>query len=374
MKFLVFFLLFYIRATFSFAQLSCDCSANLSRVIEQTQVNYAGYPAKVNSKTVKQYDELVGQLKRESKTINLPKKCYPLLKSYVNFFADKHFRIEYMEEPDSSVIHMDIKKWKEKVAGNVSTVEGIYTNPEKTSQIAIVKQGKNYKGIKINSNADNYPPGFVYFTLTPNGRNFSVKEFNRNINITIPGKLQGNLFTIWNFACWGKVYPQQMTKQEEETLSSWANNNNGLQFKKLENDVAYLKIPSFSQTEQQLQALVIKNDSVIRNSAYLIIDLRGNGGGNTGWVHLLPYLMTKPIVQEDTYLRISAENIRRKLPDLAYYVNNPIPAEYKKYFPDTMLARYKKTFFELPVTQQSFYPIPGVNFWIAYCAIPGKLH
>lgn len=52
--------------------------------------------------------------------------------------------------------------------------------------------------------------------------------------------------------------------------------------------------------------------------------------------------MTNPIVQYDTYLRVTHENVQSKLADLAPFATAPIPDEYKKYFPEPVLAAYKK--------------------------------
>jgi hypothetical protein len=108
--------------------------------------------------------------------------------------------------------------------------------------------------------------------------------------------------------------------------------------------------------------LVEQNDSIIRSSENLIIDLTGNSEGGTGWVSFLRYFMTKPIVQQNAFLRVSPENIKAKLKDIEPYVINPIPDEYKKYFPETTLHLYKKAYEELPATNKQYYSIPSVAF------------
>lgn len=153
-----------------------------------------------------------------------------------------------------------------------------------------------------------------------------------------------------------------MSSMEAEELSTWENSNNGLFFNQLNATTAYLRVPSFYNNDSKVQALVSCHDSLIRTSENLIIDLRGNGGGNTGWIYFLPYLITDPIRQPETYLRVSAENVQAKRKDLEPFVTNPIPDEYKKYFPAPVLAAYKKAYEELPTTQQTFYPVPGVTF------------
>ena len=160
----------------------------------------------------------------------------------------------------------------------------------------------------------------------------------------------------------GKIYPTALSQAEKKELSTWLNDNNGLDFQKLSSKTAYLKIPSFLNNDDKIQQLVTKHDSIIKASDYLIVDLTGNGGGNTGWVSFLSYFMTNPIRQYDTYLRVTPENVQMKLKDLEPFVLNPIPDDYKKYFPNETIAAYKKAYQELPTTQKTFYPIPGVTF------------
>ncbi|WP_341834859.1 hypothetical protein WJU16_18115 [Chitinophaga pollutisoli] len=55
-----------------------------------------------------------------------------------------------------------------------------------------------------------------------------------------------------------------------------------------------------------------------------------------------PYLMTNPIVQHPALLRVSPDNLKHKLPELEYFVKNPIDAEYKKISPIRCWTPIKK--------------------------------
>jgi C-terminal processing protease CtpA/Prc len=189
-----------------------------------------------------------------------------------------------------------------------------------------------------------------------------AKEYNYFITTDIPAKIKGNLLQLGFLSMYGKIFPDHLSNAEKEELNTWRENNNGLQFKKLTSKTAYLKIPTFQKNEDQIQQLVVQNDSIIRSCENLIVDITGNGGGSTGWVSLMPYFMTNPIVQYDTYLRVTPENINFKLADLEPFAVNPIPEAYKKYFPDEIITAYKKAYNELPTTKDEFYPIPGVTF------------
>ena len=345
---------------------ACNCLENLNLTMAKTEANYAGYPAKVNARTRATYQALKRQLaQRAAKEAN-PKRCYYLLQQYVRFFADKHFIISYNAgaDFDSTVAPCPPDYWQQGYARKtLAAVEGIYTNPDSTVKIGIYKTSTGvYKAIKIQSTVDSYPQGFVYFTLTPRGRQFIVKEYDAFLSTATPARLSGNLLQLWNHALWGKLYPQTITPDEQAELATWKNQNNGLAFKKLNPQTAYLKIPTFTNNDDKIQQLIAGADATIRSTPYLLVDLRGNGGGNTGWVFMLPYFMTNTVVQYPSLVRVTPDNVPLKLQDLEPFVNNPISEQYQKYFPAPVLNAYKKAYAELPTTTQPFYPVPGVNF------------
>jgi C-terminal processing protease CtpA/Prc len=152
-----------------------------------------------------------------------------------------------------------------------------------------------------------------------------------------------------------------MTAIEKKELNTWRNNNNGLDFTQLDKETSYIKIPTCFNNDNKIEKLVATHDKAIRNSKFLIIDLRGNGGGNSGWSFLLPYVMTNAIKQDSPLLRVSEDNVKLKRADLEYFVKNPVPQEAKKYYPDEYVASLKKIYEELPATSNTFYEVPGLT-------------
>jgi len=354
---------FFLFSTSSYGQVKCDCLANLDKTVREVEENYAGFPVKVTEKNKIAYQVLKADLQTRAAASDEPASCYSVLADYVNYFYDKHFRIEYNAPIDSSVLKIDITQIRQIYSkSKQGLVTGIWVNPEGT-EIAIMKQKDgSFKAIKLTSTTDTYPEGFVYFTLWPKNNGYTVKLYNRKINLEIPAKLVGNLLKIWSFQLWAKANDTPLTESELEELASWKENNHGLLFKRLNNDFSYLKIPTFENNEGNIQSVVAKNDSIIRNTKYLIIDLTGNGGGGAGWVSLMPYLMTNQINQEPSFLRVSKINVEKKLRDIEPFAKHPIPDEYKKYFPEAVVAQYKEAYDQLPKTNSTFYPTPAVDF------------
>lgn len=356
-----------ILSTGLFAQNGkCNCLENLNKLVAKTEENYAGFPVKVNNNTNTSYKELIKVLQQKTSNETNPKTCFYLLKEYVRFFKDKHFILSYSNDMDydnEKITYSDTYFKNGLALKKLSSIEGIWINADTSLKLAIQKFPNNiYKAIVVQSKDSKIPTGLVYLTLTPSKNGFVAKQFNSFITTNIPAKQKGNLLQIWNHSMFGKVYPNELTKVEKAELSTWRNNNNGLDFQKLSSKTAYLKIPTFFNNDHKIQQLISQNDSIIKTCDNLIVDLTGNGGGNTGWVSFLPYFMTNPVIQYDTYLRATPENIKSKLTDLEPFVVNPIPTEYKKYFPDEVVLAYKKAYKELPITKNTFYPIPGVTF------------
>ncbi len=344
----------------------CNCLENLNKLVAKTEENYAGYPVKVNRSTFSKYKELVRSLEKRTSKVTDPVSCYNLLKAYVRFFKDKHFMLGFQgdKRPETESISLSEEAFRSILSKKKPhPMEGIWINAENTLKIAIRRKSKNeFHGIILATDDPGLPVGLVYYTFLNTEKGWIAQEFNSYLTTDIVVKQRGNLLQIWNQKMFGKIHPSLMSENERAELDTWKNDNHGLDFKKLSEKTAYLKIPSFKNNNDKILDLVTRNDAIIQSCENLIVDLTGNGGGSTGWVSFLPYFMTNPIIQYDTYLRVTPDNVNSKLSDLEPFAVNPIPDEYKKYFPEDVLVAYKKAYQELPVTQKSFYPIPGVTF------------
>lgn len=345
---------------------SCNCLENLKELVAKTEENYAGFPVKVNEISLSAYEKLVKSLEKRTANVSDPVSCYYLLKAYVRFFKDKHFMLGFQgdKRPETESVALSEEAFRSYLSKRKPhPMEGIWINAENTLKIAIRRTSKKeFQGIILAADDPHLPVGLVYYTFLKTEKGWIAQEFNSYLTTDIVVKQRGKLLQIWNQKIFGKIYPSPISEKERAELDTWKNNNHGLDFKKLSEKTAYLKIPSFERNEDRILDLVIRNDVVIQSCENLIVDLTGNAGGSTGWVSFLPYFMTNPIIQYDTYLRTTPENVKSKLADLEPFVVNPIPNEYKKYFPEEVLAAYKKAYRELPTTNEAFYPIPGVTF------------
>ncbi|ATP58426.1 hypothetical protein CPT03_19145 [Pedobacter ginsengisoli] len=343
-------------------QPSCNCLENLNEAITKTEANYAGFPTKVTTTTKAAYETLINNLRTKADKENNEKNCFNIVKDYIRFFKDKHFSLTYLNKDDSDneIVNLDESYFKTQKPSK--DIEGIWTNPDSSITLGIKKfPGNEYKAIILKAKDEKLQKGLVYFSLKPHKKGYLLKQYNVFNSIDFYAKQRGDLLQLWNFALFGRTFPREMTAEEKRELNTWKNNNNGLDFKQLDKETSYIKIPTFFNNDNKIEKLVATNDKAIRNSKYLIIDLRGNGGGNSGWSFLLPYVITNPIKQDNPLLRISKDNVQLKRSELEAFVKNPMPEDAKKYFPDEYVARLKKIYDELPTTKDTFYEIPGLT-------------
>ena len=82
-------------------------------------------------------------------------------------------------------------------------------------------------------------------------------------------------------------------------------------FKMVNDSTAYLRIPSFSgHFSAKVDSLFEEADAKIRETPYLIVDVRDNGGGSDRNVSpLLPYIYTNPIKGDEVNLLVTEDNL-----------------------------------------------------------------
>jgi hypothetical protein len=356
---------------------ACNCLENLDKVIEKTEINYAGFPSAVTQKTISKYNNLIKKLKKSADATSIPKECFQIIKEYVVYFNDKHFDFEYAVNDDSNKEYRQITESQFRSTYNkikIGTIEGIWTNPDSTIKLAIIPKTKNvYQAVILKSNDEKLPKGLVYSTITKTARGYTFDKYNW-ITPDYPLRVRNGLLFMWNFEIWGREYPAPMSSEEKTELSTWKSYNFGLGISKLNDNTTLLRIASFNN-DNKIREIIAKNDSLIRSSENLIIDLRGNAGGNSGWFYLMPYFYTNPIDQGASQLRLSAENIKRTLPRIKSFLDNPpTDASFKRNYTPELVAANKKAYQEIPQSKAAFYPIPSMMLTADSAAkTPGKI-
>ncbi|MEM6843197.1 MAG: S41 family peptidase [Bacteroidota bacterium] len=371
MKTTLFLLIFSFSGTAMLAQsetATCDCSQNLNQTIEKVETNYAGYPAKLKAEGKMKYRQLVDSLQKMSEGISDPMPCFYIITRFVNFFEDTHLGFNFVgsEAVDTTRIKISADQIKEKLKNTPpSFIEGVWEKADSSLTIAIVPDTSNlghYHGIVLQSNRPDISQELVYFRLQPSTFGYKVNYYNRFYSGASIGKQRDNLLQIGTSELWLRTFPYNLTEKEYQAVQEWKKYDKGLRFNQITSDFAYLKIPTFTRTDSQIEELVTNNDSLIRRTPNLIIDLRGNDGGQNGWIHFLPYLYTQPIFQGYSYYRMSEDNKPEVLGLLDMLANQPLPEDIKAYFNEDDIQVKKREFADFKHFEGKFFPMAGATF------------
>ncbi|MBS1528886.1 MAG: hypothetical protein JSU01_01155 [Bacteroidetes bacterium] len=303
-------------ARLSFGQ-ACSCADVLSQVVWKTEHDYAGYIHKVKEKDSTAYSKLKMKLVREAKNASF-KACYTLLEEYVDFFHDGHLYIgEFPGKQPDSLIN-GVKRYQ--VPGNYASallknrhrdsIEGIW-NGGGGLQLAIVKAGPNkFYGVVRKTKAPRWEPGMVKLELEKVGDNRYNAALYRNdfAKIHFFGlEISKNTmfsFGVYRFAKTFPVNPEtQYIDPDGPELPT---------VRALDQDNVLLTIPSALIDGRYLDSILVKNLTLVTTTPNLIIDVRGNGGGNYIWgdIYELANTIVKPEPKKpgDQFLLLASED------------------------------------------------------------------
>ena len=72
----------------------CSCLANFDSMVSRVTDSYAGFPDKITKATQAKYISFTSQLRRKALTGNRTDSCYLILKTWTNYFKDRHLRVQ----------------------------------------------------------------------------------------------------------------------------------------------------------------------------------------------------------------------------------------------------------------------------------------
>ena len=282
----------------------------------QIENNYSGFKDKVTPSTKRVYDSLTNHFIHLSKLTTKRNYCLGLQKQWITFFKDGHLQIGE-NKSETKVDSLQIKKMiqetetikiSSKKLGKLKAskgIEGIYYTVDSTYTIAVIKNKtsfRDYVGVIVNSKTKLW---------TPNQVKLELKELSKDkfIAYTYYQDHSGHITeysfdgTSLNNGTWVKynATPKDNNRQQFAPI----------QTKKLTDKTFYIQIGSFDPWNSQAIDSVFKlNETILKSTPNLILDLRGNGGGvDDAFKPIEPYLYTKPIVNIGVDVIASKDNI-----------------------------------------------------------------
>lgn len=298
---------------------NCSCEDKLRFVKAQVEANYAGFHDKVNSDNIQVYESLTQAYFDSAKKINRSSSCFILLTDWLKFFKDGHVQIAgniETGEPDSISLQERIKnaetidlspaKLKELKQSPIPE-EGIYINDDSTYTVAIVSNKTDYRdfvGIIIDSKTDLWKKGQVKIEIRKRGKHqYSALVY-----------LRDHSYRVREFTFDGTTFNGEWIKMLPKPARPHKNQHAGFEnllAKKINESTLYVQIASFDMSNAaSIDSLFKANETLLKSTRNLIIDLRGNGGGSDFSFHpILPYIYTHPVISIGVDVWSTEDNI-----------------------------------------------------------------
>ena len=310
--------------TVAVGQSECNCLSELNFVIAFIEANAPSFQDNVNSTNQVEYNDLKKQVMMNAKTASNKVECFKALTYYVEFFKDNHTALyahsEDVDEDNAASVQSFLKtdayqSTEEFALGSQSSeqysledIRGIYQTHDGRYTIAVVPDKglyRDYVGVITASQSKLWKPNQIRLEIkkTSDGR-LEVFEHQNDHSLKFYRDypfVNGVLGDTW------------FKTSIQEKINPVSDISDSLVFRMIGDSVAYLRIPSFFVSQlKQIDSLVTAVDRKIKQTPYLVIDVRNNGGGSDrNALRLLDYIYTNPIEQDRVELFATEGNIEK---------------------------------------------------------------
>lgn len=366
MKQILIIALALLASTQVFSQ-PCDCSSNLRWLIETFEKNDAGFQYVIDGKGENSYATHNKLYTEKASKISDLNECHKLLNDWTAFFREGHLNVQLIAQSqhtneqtgpsDKEIIekYKNSEQFKiEKQAfdnyinklGNNPGFEGVWFSEPYT--IGIIKDDKNpnreYVGFIVNSTSPFWQENQVKLEI------FKSKEgkYSMKYYMSDHSAQDFEIVELWGetyiragsgFISLKRVLPQQ---KPDENIERYYNlmYADKPSIEKVSGNTVLLKIPSFSYPNKKyIDSLLNSNDSLMKSTENLIIDIRFNGGGaDASYQKIKPYLYTNPIRRiGGVYLSTELNNQR-----MVDFMNDPDRSDDEKKWAKESLNKLNK--------------------------------
>lgn len=316
----LFFLIIFIALTSNLRSQTDDCVKDFDFLVQKIKIDYPGYNEKVTSKTRQKLLKLEQELR--NKIQHYPDSCGKYFSTYASWFKDNHLRIRRLNS--SSVSNNNTKSIPKVYSGNLDSiifsgsdpVEGLWHSFG--GDIAIIKSKTNNEYIGAAVSFRNYKKNQVVFSLSkladneyntisyPYSNSFKPKTGKASM------RLEDKVLELHNDTRF--VRKTNSPISDDALLYSYfpeyPNGSNIFPLAtKLSDSTFYLRVPSFEDNDAEVSTR--KHWSEITSMPNLIIDIRGNGGGQDNFYQILADLIyTNPYESKGVEWYATENNIK----------------------------------------------------------------
>jgi len=287
----------------------CDCAKSYNELVEKLELNYIGLALIRNTKKYQEYETLKKKFASQSNH-QTESSCTQFLLKFLSFFEDGHlYVIEYPRHKKESLKKQQLflskskktrKEINEMLLDTSDVLVGKWSDGE--SVFAMVKNDSLLDGYLIGSTRKDVEIGNLKLRLSKTSNGYQGTYFSFDFNTKYvtanPYKKNNKLKLIMGGSrTW-------IRSKDEKIITSI----NQPKITKINNVHTVLTIPSFSFNFKDFKKFLNENKKTIKNTKHLIIDIRGNTGGNTIYFPLLKYFATQTLTSRQGYVLASPDN------------------------------------------------------------------
>jgi len=297
---------------------ACTCAAVFDQVVEGVETDYAGYQIKVDAERREAYNAFKSILKADAAGAG-PERCKEVLDTFVAFFQDHHVFVLRGGKAGGPGGQAS-RAWTEREARaeidrnreRLDPIEGLWYSRD--GRYAVLHEQGAAPGsfVAVRLAAGDAPGrdlGAIFRRTGHGSYQASFRDTQGRWQTSMAALHRGGSLLVFGVYAWGRLdsldpmnKPARLDPVDPEAPL----------FARLDAKTLYLSLPSFlGDYRQKLDEIIATQGAEIAKSRGLIIDLRGNGGGDAIYFGLAPYLFTGPIqVWEDNAILASPRNLR----------------------------------------------------------------
>lgn len=294
---------------------ACSCAAVLDQVIAAVETDYAGYLIKVDADRREAYDRFKAVVKADAPGAGVD-RCQEVMDTYLAFFQDYHLfvlRANKAGGPGGKTV----RPWTEAEARaeidrhreRLDPVEGLWASHG--GRYAVLHEAGAPAGtfFAVRLAADGTPSSdlaAVLHRIEHGSYRATWRDAQGQWQTADVAPHRSATLLAFGPQGWGRLYPPapEARLDPADPLAPV--------FSRLDANTLYLSLPSFSgEYRKPLNDLLEARGAEIGKAGGLIIDLRGNVGGDAIYFGLAPYLFTGPFrYYEDNLILASPWNLR----------------------------------------------------------------
>jgi len=299
----------------------CNCEIAFQDLIEKLEDNYIALAQMELAGDDSAYEArkiLYTEQSAETEANN----CTAFLDDFLSFFEDGHLSVseypnysekelsEFKRKIKESLVNSDLL---EQMMSNESTfvqsasdnILGIWTDGK--SDILVVNVKDIYRAYILKSNVEGIEPGELKAILSPTPDGFKVEYYSYSYTKRY---IRGGIYKEGQFFRASNVFWIRKESNDKRELK-WIDktNFNLPRIAKLDEKNTLLSLPSFNLDYDYFNDLINENENLIINSENLIIDIRGNRGGNGIYFPLIELFATQNMEGSQGFVLASSDNL-----------------------------------------------------------------